>query len=82
MVEGVHVWIGGFRIADGQNAWAWEDGTPWDYSSWGPNEPNDLGGQEDYVLSNWAGPGLWNDEPSQNEFDFICQANDQGKNEL
>ena len=68
------VWIGGFN----QNGWTWEDGSLWDYSNWGPNEPNNQDGDEAYVMTNWGGRGLWNDAHKGYEFHFVCQSNERG----
>jgi len=68
------VWIGGFK----QNGWTWEDGSLWDYSNWGPNEPNNQGGDEAYVMTNWGGRGLWNDAHKGYQFHFVCQSNEIG----
>ena len=31
------IWVGGYWNGDG---WHWSDGTPWQYQSWLPGEPN------------------------------------------
>lgn len=43
----VSAWIGAYRASDG--SWAWVDGSDFSYAAWGAGEPNDDGGNEDYV---------------------------------
>lgn len=49
-VEGVYRWI------DGP-----EGGQVTGFTNWAAGEPNDFLTGEDYVHTNWAGPGVWND---------------------
>lgn len=39
--------------------WAWTSGEPWEYTNWGPSEPSNSGGNEDFV--HMRTDGLWND---------------------
>ena len=58
---GTSAWIGLYDTSS-ERTWAWADGTPYSYNSWGTIEPNNwLGQDEDCVMTNWAGDGLWND---------------------
>ena len=68
----VTTWIGAYRAANGQNKWAWYDGTAWDYTLWRSGEPNNAGGTEDFVARYSSGP--WNDVPLHWKFAFVCQA--------
>ena len=45
-----------------EGTWAWVTGEPWAYTSWGPGEPNNVGGVpgEDYALY-WGYAKRWND---------------------
>ena len=31
-------WIGAYRIGNGVRDFAWEDGSPWSYTNWSPND--------------------------------------------
>ena len=67
-----NTWVGGYRVVDGKNDWAWFDGTPWDYTSWQSGEPNDENKNEDFVgLYYWS--GNWNDFSKDWKWSFICQ---------
>ena len=55
-------WIGGSRSSDG--SWSWTDGSKWTgFTSWADGEPNNVGGVEDKLETNYGngGSGLWND---------------------
>merc|ERR1719312_1120672 len=68
--------IGAYRVVDGQNKWAWYDGTPWDYTSWNSGEPNDFGSKGDFVemYAHAEYSGKWNDDAGINQYAFVCQA--------
>ena len=63
-------WTGGYQKASGE--WAWTDGSAWTYSSWHRLQPDGQIG-EDFLETNWAGDGLWNDEPGNKPHGFLCQ---------
>ncbi len=67
-----NVWIGLKRnISQG---FEWIDKSPFDYSKWSINEPDNKGGNETYVEMWINGNGLWNDL-SDNNLSFICEIN-------
>ena len=49
------------------------------YTNWAKNEPNSMGGDEDYVVlwtdpkKSWTKPGFWNDAPANKVADVVCQ---------
>ncbi|MBM4780919.1 MAG: hypothetical protein GQE15_24750 [Archangiaceae bacterium] len=59
---------GGFTNADG--GWAWNDGTPFDFTNWQLGEPN--GGSNENCLHQY-GSGTWNDAPCTGFDNFACQ---------
>ena len=67
-----HTWLGGYRVYDGHNKWAWYDGTSWDYAPWSSGEPNDYGGVEDFL--GLYKSGYWNDFAKNWGLSFVCQA--------
>ena len=65
-------WIGGSKSSDG--SWSWTDGSKWTgFVSWDDGEPNNLGGVEDKLETNYGGSGLWNDIYDWIELGHICQ---------
>jgi hypothetical protein len=55
-----------------EGRFVWEDGTPVTYTNWGPDEPNDSGGEDCGQLNRYADGG-WNDEPCGTVLPFICE---------
>uniref|UniRef100_A0A914W2W3 C-type lectin domain-containing protein n=1 Tax=Plectus sambesii TaxID=2011161 RepID=A0A914W2W3_9BILA len=62
-------WIGGNDIAQNGN-WTWEDGSSWEYSNWGPGQP-DLSQQ--CVSTAALTTGKWKAESCAHENCFICE---------
>lgn len=56
-------WVGGYRDGTG---WRWTSGDDFSYTGWAPDEPNDEGGNEDYIalLGNDSGEWAWYDCPN------------------
>ncbi len=63
--DGALAWLGGSDAGAAANAWTWrvgpEAGQAFTFTSWGPNEPNNCCGGEDYLHTNWQSVGAWND---------------------
>merc|ERR1711915_103116 len=74
---GLPTWIGGFKFADG--SWGWTDGQQWNEEEtfWNRGEPNNNGGNENSLITNWYSPsgtkGIWNDGTFPSRFPFVCQ---------
>lgn len=65
-------WIGLDDVAV-EGTFAWQDGTPVDYTAWAGGEPNDAGGNEDCGhIAEWAGGG-WNDIPCDFGLPYVCR---------
>jgi len=76
--NGHHMWLGGTDAAQ-EGKWIWSGGpeagtqfwagasngsaTGGSYNNWNPGEPNNAGGQENF-LHTWAGGATWNDIPN------------------
>ena len=73
--------IGGRR---GENeGWSWNDGSPWSFESWGPNQPSDSNDGEDYLEIIDPVKGKWNDVPADHPEDavgYICQYDPRADN--
>lgn len=61
-------WLGGSDKDAAVNAWTWrvgpEAGQAFSFTKWAGGEPNNCCGGEDYVHTNWASGGYWNDHGS------------------
>jgi len=68
--EGVN-WIG-LTDAQRNDAWLWSDGSEVNFSSWNPGEPNNSGGSEECVHTNWGTDKKWNDKECSFKYSFVC----------
>ncbi|XP_038144842.1 ladderlectin-like [Cyprinodon tularosa] len=70
--EGVN-WIG---LSDAQQdrAYFWSDGSPLDFTLWNAGEPNNAGGTEPCVHTNWGPVKKWNDKVCAEKYSFVCKA--------
>jgi hypothetical protein len=62
----------GFTDQAVEGTWAWVTGEPVVYTSWAGGEPNDYGGNEDYMQLNWSGT-TWNDNNGAAAFPYIIE---------
>uniref|UniRef100_A0A8C6WG73 C-type lectin domain-containing protein n=1 Tax=Neogobius melanostomus TaxID=47308 RepID=A0A8C6WG73_9GOBI len=65
-------WIGGH---DGlkENLWMWSDGSVWGYNNWASNQPDNSGGNENFVSLYWPGAlEYWNDANETMPLKYIC----------
>ncbi len=78
------VWLGGFQepgSAEPGAGWQWITAEPWVYTNWDPTEPNNSGGQENYLVFGTAGSselGVWNDldgvtPPQEYVFGYVIE---------
>ena len=70
------LWLGGRRDPTNRQTWFWSDGTPWGYTNWAQNEPNDNGGNSDCSLIRLSGND-WGDKKCSQLRTFVCK---KGKN--
>ena len=68
LIQDSFVWIGGYR--DSEASWKWSDGTPWTYTSFDDNQPNNLGQVQNHLALNSL--GKWNDDFEEEEKGFVC----------
>ena len=60
LVGGKHVWLGGTdEVREGQ--WRWVSGETFAFSHWGSGEPNNRGGDQDYLTMGHPRKDTWND---------------------
>ncbi len=62
-------WLGGFQapIESPPDAnWHWVTDEAWNFTAWGPSEPNDSGGLYFEYCLQYQPDGTWNDLPNEN----------------
>ena len=62
-------WLGGQRDPLNLNNWVWSDGTPWGYTNWFPERPQN---NRDCVMLRDK-DGLWVDKECSLERAFVCE---------
>ncbi len=71
--DAVPVWIGGERAG---STFAWTTGESFSYTAWSRGEPNNAGGDENFIAMNWHFAegndvrGNWNDAPNDGSRNF------------
>lgn len=68
-------WLGG-SDSETEGTWKWvsgpEAGQTMNYTNWYSGEPNNWGGNEDYLIMNWSGT-QWNDLPDSPGYGFVVE---------
>ncbi|XP_008420437.1 ladderlectin-like [Poecilia reticulata] len=69
--EGIN-WIG---LSDAQKdgTYFWSDGSGFSFKLWNAGEPNNDGGSEHCVHTNWDSAKGWNDKVCTDRFAFVCK---------
>ncbi|KAG9356087.1 hypothetical protein JZ751_000931, partial [Albula glossodonta] len=52
--------------------WFWSDGSKVEYTRWNRNEPNNHGGREHCLHTNFGPKRMWNDINCNDAYSFIC----------
>ena len=63
-------WLGGSDL-DTEGEWVWSDGTPWDFSPWGRDQPNNRFGNQD--CTSMRKHGTWSDSNCAHKSGFVCK---------
>ena len=59
-----------------EGQFVWTDGSPWQYTNWMPNQPNNAKGIEDCVMLGETGwNGKWADQYCGQPGGYICSYN-------
>ncbi|MFM7132977.1 MAG: C-type lectin domain-containing protein, partial [Planctomycetota bacterium] len=61
--------IGGIKV---NGSWTWITGEPWSFTNWYIGEPNNQGGQENWLLF-YSSNGFWNDMEPNYQADYIVE---------
>uniref|UniRef100_A0A3B5MYJ0 C-type lectin domain-containing protein n=2 Tax=Xiphophorus couchianus TaxID=32473 RepID=A0A3B5MYJ0_9TELE len=69
--QGVN-WIG---LSDAQKdgTYFWSDGSTFNFNFWNTGEPNNAGGSEPCVHTNWGPARRWNDKVCTDAHSFVCK---------
>ena len=57
---------------DIEGTWKWLDGTPLDYTNWGPGYPH-TDDTRDYLLKDFWSDGGWLDYNGHSVYDSVCK---------
>ena len=71
MTSGKEAWIGGQQ--DSVGVWSWSDGRNWNFTAWATNQPNNGGGDQKFISTNFGADGKWNDNNGNSIRPSVCQ---------
>ncbi|XP_071826232.1 galactose-specific lectin nattectin-like [Apostichopus japonicus] len=75
MADGQRSWIGGIRTKSDAvtTSFRWVSREPWGFTSWRKREPNNWGGREHCIETNFVRRAWWNDHFCTKEKPFVCE---------
>jgi len=65
------VWLGGTDGA-AEGTWVFTDGTKVTHNAWSDNQPDNFGGGQDCLTTNFKGPD-WDDAVCSEHYNFVCE---------
>jgi len=68
-----YAWFGGNDIEE-EGVWKWTDLTPWEFTSWGPGEPDNHNGNQDCLVYD-DNKYKWDDIGCSTKETFVCSKN-------
>ena len=71
MTSGEEAWIGGQQ--DDVGVWSWSDGRNFNFTAWATNQPNNGGGNQKFISTNFGEDGKWNDNNGNSDLQSVCQ---------
>ncbi|XP_048244770.1 uncharacterized protein LOC124121271 [Haliotis rufescens] len=70
--KGQYIWIGGTDI-DTEGTFTWSDGTPFNWTNWGNDQPNNYANQDCIESYDETNQYQWNDQDCTFELTFVCR---------
>lgn len=69
-------WIGGFQppgSAEPSGGWQWVTGEPFELTRWRNGAPDNAGSGQAYLVFNFGGPGIWDDDYESVERGYVLE---------
>ena len=66
------IWIG-LSDDEDEGEWEWVDGSELNYTNWGPGNPDNGYGLQDYAWMGWYGDGRWDDLQADARLGFVIE---------
>lgn len=75
LARGKRSWIGGVRSKPDAvtTTFQWISREPWEFTSWRKREPNNWGGREHCIETNFVRLAWWNDHFCHKEKPYVCE---------
>lgn len=69
---GINIWLGG-TDENLEGVWTWITGEAWNYSNWGPGQPDNYIGDQDHLLFFQLTPNQWDDHFQDWGNPYLCE---------